>query len=83
MWPAIVGIVGFAWLELVYVNRDEPSLLAALSLGYFARDARRNVLFGVEQWGGSADGFGVYLNLLSRLSPLVRDERGLSAGAGR
>ncbi len=33
MWPAIAGLVGFAWLELVYVNRDEPSILAALSLG--------------------------------------------------
>ena len=34
------------------------------------------LLFGVERWGRSADGFGVYFNLLSRLSPLVRDERG-------
>jgi hypothetical protein len=76
VWPAIFGLVGFAWLELVYVNRDEPSLLAALSLGYFAVMLGGMLLFGVEQWGRSADGFGVYLNLLSRLSPLVRDERG-------
>jgi hypothetical protein len=77
VWPAIVGLVGFAWLELVYVNRDEPSLLAALSLGYFVVMLAGMLLFGVEQWGRSADGFGVYFNLLSRLSPLVRDERGL------
>ncbi|MHB8234372.1 MAG: fenitrothion hydrolase [Solirubrobacteraceae bacterium] len=76
VWPAIFGIVGFAWLELVFVNRDEPSLLAALSLGYFAVMIGGMLLFGVEQWGRSADGFGVYFNLLSRLSPLVRDERG-------
>jgi hypothetical protein len=76
VWPPIFGIVGFAWLELVYVNRDEPSLLAALSLGYFAVTLGGMLLFGVEQWGSSADGFGVYLNLLSRLSPLVRDEHG-------
>ncbi len=76
VWPAIAGVVGFAWLELVYVNRDEPSLLAALSLGYFAVMIAGMLLFGVEEWGGSADGFGVYFNLLSRLSPLVRDEHG-------
>src|ERR1700677_3289143 len=33
VWPAIAGIVGFAWLELIYVERDRPSTLAALSLG--------------------------------------------------
>ena len=76
MWPAIAGIVGFAWLELVYVNRDEPSLLAALSLGYFALMVLGMLLFGVERWAQSADGFGVYFNLLGKLSPLVRDEEG-------
>jgi hypothetical protein len=76
VWPAIAGIVGFAWLELVYVNRDEPSLLAALSLGYFALMVLGMLLFGVERWAQSADGFGVYFNLLGKLSPLVRDEQG-------
>src|SRR6202020_2122672 len=75
-WPAISGTVGFAWLELVYVNRDEPSLLAALSLGYFVVMVVGMLLFGVEQWAGSADGFGVYFGLLAKLSPLVRDEQG-------
>jgi hypothetical protein len=75
-WPALAGIVGFAWLELVYVNRDDPSTLAALALGYFAVMLAGMLLFGVEQWSGSADGFGVYFGLLARISPLVRDERG-------
>ncbi len=76
VWPAIAGLVGFAWLELVFVNRDEPSLLAALSLGYFVAMLAGMLLFGVERWERSGDGFAVYFNLLSRLSPLVRDERG-------
>jgi hypothetical protein len=76
VWPAIAGIVGFAWLELVYVNRDQPSLLAALSLGYFAAMLLGMLLFGVEQWSASADGFGVYFGLLGKLAPLTRDERG-------
>jgi hypothetical protein len=75
-WPALAGIVGFAWLELVYVNRDDPSTLAALALGYFGVMLVGMLLFGIEQWSGSADGFGVYFGLLARISPLVRDEQG-------
>lgn len=75
-WPALAGIVGFAWLELAYVNRDDPSTLAALSLGYFGVMLAGMLLFGVEQWSGSADGFGVYFGLLARISPLARDEQG-------
>jgi hypothetical protein len=67
-WPAVAVLVGFAWLELVYVDRDRPSLLAALSLSYFAAAVIGMLLFGVEEWCGSADGFAVYFNLLSKLS---------------
>ena len=76
VWPSLVGLVGFGWLELVYVNRDQPSLLAALSLGYFIAMVLGMVLFGVEEWAGQADGFGVYFNLFSKLSAVVRDEQG-------
>jgi len=76
MWPAVAGIIGFAWLELVYVERDSPTTLAALSLGYFLVMVAGMTLFGVEEWGGEADAFGVYFNLLSKLSALVRGEDG-------
>jgi hypothetical protein len=76
LWPAVAGLVGFAWLELVYVSRDQPSLLAALSLGYFLAMLAGMLTCGVEQWGERGDAFGVYLNLLSRMSALVRDEDG-------
>ncbi len=76
VWPAIAGLVGFAWLELVYVERDHPATLAALSLGYFLLMLAGMALFGVERWEGSADGFGVYFNLLSKLSALVRGRDG-------
>jgi hypothetical protein len=76
MWPALAGIVGFAWLELIYVERDRPSTLAALSLGYFLVMLAGTALFGVEEWCSQADGFGVYFNLLSKLSAIVRREDG-------
>jgi hypothetical protein len=75
-WPAVAVLIGFAWLELVYVERDRPSILAALSLGYFLVMLAGMLLFGVEQWSEQADGFGAYFNLLSRMSPLCTDEQG-------
>jgi hypothetical protein len=77
VWPAVACLIGFAWLELVYVGRDQPSTLAALSLAYFVAMLVGMALFGVEQWGERADGFGVYFNLLSRMSMLCADERGV------
>jgi hypothetical protein len=77
MWPAVAALIGFAWLELVYVapDRDDPSTLAALSLGYFLAMLLGMALFGVEEWSERADGFGVYFNLLSRMSALCVDEQ--------
>ena len=71
-WPASAGIVGFAWLELIYVEKDRPSTLAALSLAYFLVMLAGMTLFGIDEWSEQADGFAVYFNLLSRLSALVR-----------
>ncbi len=70
VWPAIAGLVGFAWLELIYAHRDVPSTLAALSAGYFAVMMLGAALFGVEEFLSKADGFGVYFNLLARLSAI-------------
>jgi hypothetical protein len=77
LWPAIAGIVGFAWLELIYVEKDRPSILAALSLGYFLVMLVGMALFGIDEWSSQADGFGVYFNLLSKLSALVRRDDGV------
>ena len=65
-------IVGFAWLELIYVpERDHPRRWRRSRSAYFVVMLAGMVLFGVEQWGGQADGFGAYFGLLSRLSALV------------
>ncbi len=72
-WPAVAGLVGFGWLELVYVapNRDSPSLIAALSLGYFLAMLLGMLVFGIERWSEQGDAFAVEFNLFSRLSALV------------
>jgi hypothetical protein len=76
-WPAVAGLIGFAWLELVYVQRDNPSILAALALGYFLLMLVGMLLFGVEEWSERADGFGAFFSLLARMSALCADENGV------
>jgi predicted outer membrane lipoprotein len=73
-WPAVAGILGFAWLELALNPQDraDPSVLATLALAYAAIQLAGIVLFGVERWTERGDAFGVYFNLFSRLSPWER-----------
>jgi hypothetical protein len=69
-WPAALGILAFAWVELVYVNRDDPSQLATMALLYAAVQLVGMSLYGIEPWSRNADAFGLYFRLFSMLAPL-------------
>jgi hypothetical protein len=73
-WPAAIGILVFAWVELVYANRDAPDQLAVMALAYAAAQLVGMSLFGIERWSRRADAFGVYFGLFARLSPLRWDD---------
>ncbi len=70
-WPAAAGIIGFAWLELVYVNRTSPSALAYLSLAYAALQLTGMSIYGIQAWTSNADAFSVTFGLYAHISPLV------------
>jgi len=69
-WPAVIGIFGFAWLELVFINRDDPSTLALLTAGYALVQLVGMAFFGIERWSERGDAFAVAFNLYAHLSPL-------------
>src|SRR5436305_999882 len=71
-WPAVIGIVAFAWLELVYIHKADPDKLAALACVYAAIQLAGMYAFGIETWSRRADAFGVYFNLFSRLAIFER-----------
>lgn len=73
-WPAVLGIVGFAWLELVCPDRGDPSLIATLALLYFALQVLGACLYGERAWTQNADAFGGLFALFGRLSPLDWDD---------
>jgi hypothetical protein len=69
-WPALFGLIGFAWLELVYINRDSPSTLALLTAAYSLVALVGMAFFGIERWSRRGDTFAVVFNIFSQLSPL-------------
>jgi hypothetical protein len=69
-WPAALGVLGFAWVELVYANKDVPSQLATMALAYAAVMLIGMSVFGVQQWSDRADPFGVYFGMFARLAPV-------------
>jgi hypothetical protein len=76
-WPAALTILLFAWVELVYVNRDDPTQLAIMALLYAGIQLVGMTLYGIEPWTRNADGFSVYFRLFSMLSPLHWRDRTL------
>jgi hypothetical protein len=75
-WPAVVGLLAFAWMELAYTNGDDPSTLAVAALVYSAITLLGIACFGTEAWLARGEAFSVYFNLFSRISAVeVRDGR--------
>jgi hypothetical protein len=83
-WPAVIGLLGFTWIELAYTSGDDPSTLAIAALVYSAVTLVAIACFGTEAWIARGEAFSVYFNLFSRISAVdVRDGRlGLRAPLG-
>jgi hypothetical protein len=71
-WPAALGLLCFAWVELAYQNRDDPSTLALLGLAYAAVQLAGMSFYGIDEWSDRADAFGAYFGVIARLSPWER-----------
>jgi len=74
-WPAVVGLTGFVWLELVPSNRADPRTLAVAIVGYTVL-----VLGGAARWGRDwlrqGEGFTVLFGVLGHMAPLYADDEG-------
>ena len=74
-WPATASIAGFAWFELVYPARAEPTDVAVFVIGYAVVHTGAALVFG-NRWFERGDGFEVYSSLLGALAPLGRRDDG-------
>ena len=77
-WPAVIGLLGFATMELVLDNGADPRTLAIAALVYSALTWFAMALYGVERWTERGEAFSVYFGLFARLS--VFERRGDTVG---
>jgi hypothetical protein len=76
-WPAVIGVLAFAWVELTYANKDDPSQLAVMALAYTVIQLFGMSLFGANAWADRGDAFSVYFGMFARISPLHWRDRTL------
>ncbi len=75
IWPAAAAIVAFAALELVYASPEDPSTVAIATMIYSVGTFVGMALYGVDEWIDKGEGFSVYFNFFSRLSPFSTHDR--------
>jgi hypothetical protein len=71
-WPAAVMLLSFAAMELTYPDPSDPHALALAIAIYSLVTWAGAILFGARTWFRYGDGFSVYFELLSRISPFGR-----------
>jgi hypothetical protein len=78
LWPAVAGVLGFVWLELIAGGgiAPTPHRVAVATLVYSVITFGCMGLFGVEAWIARGEAFSAYFGMFSRLAPFeVRDGR--------
>src|SRR3954452_7633564 len=72
-WPAVAGLLGFAWLELASEGwAQQPNVLAGTVAVYSAITLVAMYVWGTDSWLDRGETFSVYFNLFSRLSMFER-----------
>jgi hypothetical protein len=81
-WPAVGGLLGFAWIELVYSQTGfqavglVPHDVGIAVIAYTIYTLAAMSLFGVDRWLDRGETFTVYFGMFARLAPFeVREGR--------
>ena len=74
LWPAVVGLLAFVWLELASPDPGDVGTVRTWVAVYVVVTVAGGIVFG-PRWHDLADPFDVYSRVVSYLSPFVRDRR--------
>jgi hypothetical protein len=73
-WPAVAGLLGFAWFELVSLAPDDPAVLARAVLFYWLAILALAALEG-PAWLRQGEFLTVFFGLIARIAPLWWEPR--------
>ena len=79
VWPSVVLLLVFSWMELVWQKGDRPHDLLVVLAVYIVGQLAGMALFGAETWIARAELFTVLARTFSRFAPVeyfVRTEDG-------
>ncbi len=76
-WPAVGGLLGLVWVEVVSPVAELPWLLSGVVLGYTVVTLAGAVVYGTEQWFGEVDPIARVFRHYGRMAPLQRTDRGI------
>jgi hypothetical protein len=74
-WPAALVLLIFPWIELVGKWDAVPHMLVSAALGYTVITLAAQAIYGTETWTRRGEGFAVYFNFFSRISPFETRDR--------
>ena len=72
--PAAFGLLAFAWVELAFPGRADPSQLAVLVVIFCLIQGVGMSLYGTERWVDRADPFGAWFSWIATIAPLRWDD---------
>jgi hypothetical protein len=84
-WPAVVGLLGLVYVEVVTPVAEGPRLLTGLVLGYTLVTLAGALAVGVDTWFGKVDPIAGVFRYYGRMAPIQRTADGLQfrfPGAG-
>ena len=70
-WPAVVALVVFVWLELVYTNARGGRVLVIALVLYTAWTLAMMTRYGRDTWRRNGEAFTVWMGILNRVAPLA------------
>lgn len=79
-WPAIIGMLAFAWFELISLAPDDPAILARAVIAYSIVTWIGMAVFGEQAWLARGEAFSVFLALIARVAPLQYEDGRLTLG---
>jgi hypothetical protein len=75
-WPAVLLLVVFGWMELIWPSREDPSAIATAAIAYSAVMLAGILLVGPTAWLGRAEMFARIFGVFGRFAPLALSRRG-------
>jgi hypothetical protein len=76
-WPAVAGLLLFAWFELIHPAPSDPAVLAKAVAGYWLAHLVGALLFG-PRWLRRAETFAVFFRIMSWVAPVAWHRRAIA-----